>query len=95
MEEILAKAVEKLQEKMPQGFDGSVKFEIADAGSILLDSDGARAGEGDADCTLSADAETFAAILDGTLNPTSAFMGGRLQVDGDMGMAMRLAGTLA
>ena len=35
------------------------------------------------------------AILDGELNPTSAFMTGKLKVDGDMGAAMRLSGILA
>jgi putative sterol carrier protein len=49
----------------------------------------------DADCTLSADAETFRAILDGDLDPTSAFMSGRLRVEGDMGLAMKLGGRLA
>lgn len=53
-----------------------------------------REGEAEADCTLTADADTFEAILNGDLNPTTAFMGGRLRVDGDMGMAMRLAGSL-
>ena len=45
--------------------------------------------------TLSADAETFKEILDGETNPTSAFMTGKLKVDGDMGMAMKLAAVLA
>ena len=83
-----------MQEKFPQGFEGTVKFDFSDAGSLMLDPDGAREGDGDADCTLTADTDTFAAILSGALSPTSAFMGGRLRVDGDMGMAMRLAGSL-
>jgi putative sterol carrier protein len=94
MSDITAKAVEKLQEKLAGGFDGTVKFDISDAGTILLDATGVHEGDGNADCTLTADAETFEAILNGELNPTSAFMGGRLSVDGDMGMAMRLAGAL-
>ena len=44
---------------------------------------------------MSADAETFREILDGSLNPTAAFMSGRLKIDGDMGAAMRLAPVLA
>ena len=47
-------------------------------------------GDDDADVTMSADTDTFRAILDGDLNPTSAFMTGRLKIDGDMGAAMRL-----
>jgi len=44
---------------------------------------------------MSADAETFEAILDGDLNPTSAFMTGKLTVDGDMGQAMKLGAVLS
>lgn len=95
MSDITSKAVEELQRKMPQGFDGVVKFDMTDAGTIILDPDGVRAADGEADCTLIADAETFEAILNGELNPTSAFMSGRLQMDGDLGVAMRLAGELA
>jgi len=60
----------------------------------MLDSDGARAADEEAEVTMTADADTFREILDGSLNPTSAFMGGRLKVDGDMGAAMRLAPAL-
>ena len=49
----------------------------------------------DADCTLTASAETFQSLLDGDLDPTGAFMSGRLTVDGDMGLAMRLGSLLA
>ena len=52
-------------------------------------------GDDAADVTLTADAETFREIFDGSLDPTSAFMSGRLSIDGDMGMAMKLASTLA
>jgi putative sterol carrier protein len=61
----------------------------------MIDVNGARASDGDADVTLSADPETFKSILDGETNPTSAFMTGKLSVDGDMGLAMKLAAVLA
>jgi len=94
MSNVIDKAVAKLQAKLGDGFDGSVKFEIEDEGAIILDGGGVRAGDEPADCTLKADAETFEAILAGDLNPTSAFMSGRLKVDGDMGVAMRLGSAL-
>ena len=50
--------------------------------------------EDEADVTLSASAEVFEAILEGEQNSTAAFMTGKLSVDGDMGMAMKLAGIL-
>ena len=96
MSDVINEAVKVLSEKM-SGVDigGTVKFDIEGEGAILIDADGARAGDDDADVTLSASAETFKAILDGDQNPTSAFMTGKLKVDGDMGMAMKLASALA
>jgi putative sterol carrier protein len=42
---------------------------------------------------VTADAETFQAILDGSTDSTSAFMMGKITIDGDMGLAMKL-GTI-
>jgi len=76
------------------GFEGTAKFVIDGEGSIMVDADGARAGDDPADVTLRANRDTFEGMLDGTVNPTMAFMTGRLKVDGDMGMAMRLGALL-
>lgn len=96
MSDTLEKAAAALNEKLAGGaFDASAKFAIADLGAIVLDSDGARVSDDDADVTLSADADTFEQILSGDLNPTGAFMSGKLSVDGDMGVAMKLASVLA
>lgn len=94
MSEIVTKAVEKLREKLGDGFDGKAKFEIEGEGSILIDESGVREADEDADVTLMADAETFAELLGGDLDPAAAFMGGRLTVDGDMGLAMKLGTAL-
>ena len=94
MSDMIAAAVAALNEKMTGGFDGTAKFVIEDEGSIMVDGDGARASDDDADVTLIADEDTFRAILDGSLNPTAAFMTGKLKVDGDMGAAMRLGSVL-
>ncbi len=94
MSDVIAKAVEALNGKIPDGFDGSAKFEIEGEGSIILDGDGARPGDGEAEVTMKADADTFRAILEGELDSTAAFMSGRISVDGDMGQAMRLGSTL-
>jgi len=95
MSDVVNKAVETLQAKIEGGFDGSVKFMIEGEGAIMVDGDGVRAGDEDAECTMTADSETFEAILDGDLNPTAAFMSGKLTVDGDMGTAMKLGSVLA
>jgi putative sterol carrier protein len=95
MSEIVDKAIEFLSSRMDGGFDGTVKFVIEEEGSIMIDGDGVRAGDEDADCVLSANAETFEGILSGDVNPTGAFMTGQLKLDGDMGTAMRLGSVLS
>lgn len=95
MSETIDKAVKLLNEKIGGSFDGSAKFVIADEGTIVLDGEGARAADAATDVTLTADADTFQDMLSGALNPTQAFMSGRLTVDGDMGLAMQLATALA
>lgn len=96
MSDILTKAVEGLNAKLDSaGFDGIAKFVLKGEGSIVIDANGARIGDDEADVTLTAEAETFRSILEGTTNPTSAFMTGRLSVDGAMGMAMKLAALIA
>ena len=96
MSEVVTKAIEALQAKMGgESFEGSAKFVIEDEGSLIIEGDNVRAGDDETDVTLTADQDTFEAILSGDLNPTAAFMGGKLAVDGDMSAAMRLAGVLA
>ena len=94
---VMEQAVAALSEKMGGGgFDaGTAKFEVEGMGSIIIDGDGARVGDDDADVTLKADAETLQGIMTGDVNPTTAFMTGKLSVDGDMGLAMKLAGVLS
>ena len=95
MSDVITKAVEALNGKLGEnGFDGTAKFVIESEGSIMLDSDGARTADEEAEVTLTADTDTFQSILEGDLNPTMAFMSGRLAIDGDMGAAMRLASIL-
>ena len=96
MSDVIDAAVAALNEKMGgSGFDGSAKFVIEGEGAVMVDSTGARAGDEDADVTLTASAETFEAMMSGDMNPTSAFMSGKLSVDGDMGMAMQLGSVLS
>ncbi|KUF12219.1 SCP2 sterol-binding domain-containing protein [Pseudoponticoccus marisrubri] len=96
MSDTVSAAVAALNEKMDgQGFEGTAKFVIEDEGSLIIDESGARAGDDEAEVTLSADQDTFQSILSGETDPTSAFMSGKLTVDGDMQAAMRLAQALA
>lgn len=94
MSEIVAKAVEALSARMEgESVPGTVKFVIEDEGMIMIEGAEVRAADEEADCTMVASAETFQGILEGDINPTSAFMSGKLRVEGDMGLAMKL-GTI-
>lgn len=95
MSTVLNAAVEALNAKLGEGFSGLAKFVISGEGGILVDANGARASEDPADVTLTADADTFSAMLGGDLNPTAAFMSGKLTVEGDMGLAMQLGAALS
>lgn len=96
MSDMINEAVKVLSEKM-DGVEigGTVKFDIEGEGCVMVTDAGVSAGDEEADVTLSADPETFQGIMNGDTNPTSAFMTGKLKVDGDMGMAMKLASALA
>ena len=95
MSEVVAKAVAALQEKIDRPLPGSVKFVIEDEGSVVVDEAGVRAGDDETEVTLTADTETFQGILNGDVNPTSAFMQGRLRVEGYLGLALQLASALS
>lgn len=95
MSEVVTAAVAALNEKMSDGFAGTAKFVIEGEGAVMIDNNGAHAGDEEADVTMTADVETFQGILAGEVNPTTAFMTGKLAVDGDMGMAMQLGAVLS
>ena len=95
MSETITAAVAALNERLSSGFAGIAKFVIEGEGAIIIDGNGARAGDDDADVTLTASSENFPGILSGDTNPTAAFMTGKLAVDGNMGMAMQLGALLS
>jgi putative sterol carrier protein len=95
MSEILTHAIAALSAKLSDGFDGTAKFEITGEGSIVVDADGVREGDDDTDVTMIASAETFQGIIEGDINPTMAFMTGKLKIEGNMGMAMKLGAALS
>ena len=83
MTDIMAEAVEAIEKKLEGSvFDGSAKFAIQDEGAIIIDSSGVRVSDDETEVTLSASLETFQEILQGDLDSASAFMTGRLQLDG-------------
>jgi putative sterol carrier protein len=95
MSERLESAAEALRGKISgSGFRGSVRFDMSDDGILRVEDETVATGDGDADCTITASMETFREMFEGDLDPTSAFMTGKIKIDGDMGVAMRLAQVL-
>lgn len=60
----------------------------------LKDEVGITEGEGDAGCTVTVADADFVEIIEGRLNGQMAFMQGKLKIDGDMSLAMKLQTVL-
>lgn len=84
------------------GLEATYQFNItgdeAATYQVVLQADSGKVVEGDeeeADCTIIIDSEDFKQMVDGELNGTEAFMSGKLQIEGDMGLALRLQDILS
>ncbi len=80
------------------GINATIKFDFGDDGIIFLDGEAApntvSNEDREADCTIKLTFENFKKLVDGDLNPTTAFMMGKLKIDGSMSIAMKLQGLL-
>ncbi|MDP6621433.1 MAG: SCP2 sterol-binding domain-containing protein [Alphaproteobacteria bacterium] len=76
------------------GLDATVKFDFGDDGLVFLDGksvpNSVSNEDAEADCTLSISIADFKSMASGELDPTTAFMMGKLKVDGDMTVAFKL-----
>lgn len=92
--------IDGLKEKVGKdcGLGSVVKFDFGDQGSVILDASqvpNVVSTEGpEPDCTMVISIEDFMAMAEGSLDGVSAFMTGRLKVNGDMGIAMKLGALL-
>ncbi len=78
-------------------FTKKVKFDFGDVGKLLIDGAGGKAdnSDDDADATIKVDWDDFQKISGGEMDPTMAFMQGKLKVEGDMSVAMQLQSLMA
>ena len=74
-----------------------VKLDFGDQGVILLDGAASQVSEEDgaADTTIKVAWDDWQAMADGKLDGMTAFMQGKLRVEGDMSNAMQLQGVLS
>ena len=77
-----------------EGMNNSYVFDIENAGTwtVRVTDGNVKVSEGaeEADATITASDETFEKIASGDLNPTTAYMTGKLKLKGDLGAAMKL-----
>jgi putative sterol carrier protein len=80
------------------GLGARLKFDFGDDGIVMLDAaqvpNVVSNDDGEADCTIRISMDDFIAMTNGELDGTSAFMMGKLKVEGDMGIAMKLQSVL-
>ncbi len=91
LQEITAKMKEGASKKT--AFGNSVKFST-DQGVVYIDGNQSPPTVSNddkaADCTLKMDFGDFSDLIGGKLDGMTAFMTGKLKIEGDMGVAMKL-----
>ena len=94
MSAIIEEFVSFLDPRAKADLRGTAKLVISDEGAVMLDETGARAGDEEADVTLTASEDVFRNILSGDQNPVMAFMSGKLKVDGSTQRALKVSAIL-
>jgi len=89
--------VAKMQENSAWVPGKKVKLDFGGDGPIMLDGAASHVSEddGDADTTIKVSWDDWQAMAAGQLDGMTAFMTGKLKVEGDMSNAMQLQGVLA
>ena len=74
-----------------------VKLDFSGEGAVMLDGAASQVSEDDgaADTTIKVSWDDWQAMAAGTLDGMTAFMTGKLKVEGDMSNAMQLQGVLS
>jgi putative sterol carrier protein len=89
--------IAKMQEGQAWVPGKRVKIDFGDQGAVMLDGAAGQVSEdaGDADTTIKIGWDDWQQLAAGQMDGMTAFMMGKLKVDGDMSNAMQLQGVLA
>ena len=81
------------------GLNAVIKFAFKEGGALLIDGKSTpnRVSNDDtaADCTVKVSLENFGKLMERKLDPMTAFMTGKIKIEGDMGVAMKLGKLFA
>ncbi|MEP9399817.1 SCP2 sterol-binding domain-containing protein [Mesorhizobium sp. KR2-14] len=84
--------VEKIRDRVESsGFGRSVKFDTGADGVIVIEGSTISTTDAPTDCTIKLSLDDLESMISGDLSPTTAFMTGKLSVEGDMSVAMALS----
>ena len=93
----LANATDAIRQKVAGGFsiDSKIKIDLGADGAIFIDGTASpvtvtNSGEGE-DVSITTSLDVFEGILEGSQNAQMAFMTGKLKIDGNMAVAMKMA----
>lgn len=99
VKETLVALVDKINQK-PEGIQGlevTYQLDLNEVYQIRFNEGQVEMAEGtpwEAVCTLQLNDENFVKLVEGSLNPTTAFMMGKLKVKGALGQALKLQSIL-
>jgi len=71
-------------------FDQVMKFDCGDDGVVVINKQEVTREDMEADCTIKISRKNLEKLLKGDLNPMTAFLTGKIKVDGDLNVAMKL-----
>jgi putative sterol carrier protein len=93
-QEFFAELSQKADPEKTAGMQNTYVFDVEGVGQWTVAVDDGTVtvteGSGEADCTITATEETLVKIAKGEANPTTAYMTGKLKIQGDMGAALKL-----
>jgi putative sterol carrier protein len=96
----LATATDNLRTRVGAdcGLNATLKFDCGADGVVVIDGastpNSVDNTERDTDCTITLTTDTLGDLMTGDVDPTTAFMTGRIKVSGDMSVALKLQRVL-